>query len=318
MKKNLELTPPPASRSEIAIVFGALFSVIILFAWIPMLIKISEYEISPNATMFNSFWIAIAILGLWNGVSFLKRRWSGNFMTIKSFPNAGHKSWLLLLMLGVFSEGQQLFYAWSFVQTSLANSEVLHSLTPLFTTLVGWMWLGQEFDRRFLLGIAIAIGGSIALAVNDISITLDKLQGDGLALVSAVFWGCYLMVVEKLQTRLSVTAIATWEKALSTVFLLPILLISSDQVFPHTVCGWLSVTLLAIDEIATISPIAYTLKRLSSGLVATILLLHPAITALLAWRFFSETLSLLNLLGFVVILVGVYLATLSKGGVKTT
>jgi drug/metabolite transporter (DMT)-like permease len=213
---------------------------------------------------------------------------------------------------GVFSGGQQLLYAWSLIQTSAANSEVLHSMTPLFITLIGWMFLSQQFERRYLLGIAIAIFGSFALVANDVSITIDKLQGDGLALVSAIFWSGYLLVLEKLKTQLNINTITTWTCLVGTVFLFPILLIFHDELFPHSWQVWVIIGALGNLEILTKICLTYSLKHLASGLVATILLLHPVITALLAWGIFSETLNLLNSLAFLAILFGVYLATSSK------
>ncbi|MGB3509431.1 MAG: DMT family transporter [Microcoleaceae cyanobacterium] len=318
MTDQLELPESNFSRIEVKMAYVAVLITLFTIAFIPILVRISESSISPNATIFNRCWIATVLLGLWNGLSLLKRRCSGNSIPVKLFPD-NNNLLLLLLMLGVFYGAQQLFYVRSLTQTSVANSEVLHSLTPLFTTLVGWTFLGQRFERRFLMGIAIAIGGSIALVANDFSITIDKLQGDGLALVSALFWGGYLMVVEKLQTQLSIRAIATWESLLSTIFLLPILPIARwREVFPHSARGWLTVAALGIGVIIAIASIAISLKRLSSGLVATILLLHPVITAILAWGIFSETLNWLNFLAFVVILLGAYLTISSKGGVKAT
>ena len=156
------------------------------------------------------------------------------------------------------------------------------------------------------------------LAANDFSIALDKLQGDGLALASAALWGGYLMVTEKLRSQLSIMAIATWNCLLVTLFTLPFVLVTGEEIFPHSQVSWLTLGVLGISAIFTKFLITYSLKRLSSGLVATILLLHPAITAILAWGFFSETLTWLNLLAFAVILFGAYLTTSSKGGVKKT
>ena len=317
MTKQLELISQPTATRETSMALAALFADLVIIAFLPILLKVSEYEISPDATIFNRFWIATAILGLWNGVSLIKGRWSGNSIPVKLFPDTDNFL-LLLLMLGVFSGGQQLLYAWSLTQTTVANSEVLHSLTPLFTTLIGWTFLGQRFDRRFLMGIAIAIVGSIALAANDFSIALDKLQGDGLALLSAAFWGGYLMITEKLRPQLSIRAIATWNCLLITLFTLPFVLATGEKLFPHSAIGWLTLGVLGISVIFTKFLIIYSLKRLSSGLVATILLLHPAITGVLAWSIFSETLTWLNLLAFAVILFGAYLTTSSKGGVKET
>lgn len=320
MTQQLELTSQSPATRETSMALAALLADLVIIAFLPILLKVSEYEIGPDATIFNRFWIATAILGLWNGVSLIKGRWSGNPIPIKSPPYEGGFGGigLLLLMLGVFSGGQQLLYAWSLTQTTVANSEVLHSLTPLFTTLIGWTFLGQKFDRRFLIGIAIAIVGSIALAAKDFSIALDKLQGDELALASAAFWGGYLMVTEKLRSHLSIIAIATWNCLLVTLFTLPLVLATGEELFPHSQVGWLTLGVLGISVIFTKFLITYSLKRLSSGLVATILLLHPAITGVLAWGIFNETLTWLNLLAFAVILFGAYLTTSSKGGVKET
>ncbi|MDY6804446.1 MAG: DMT family transporter [Cyanobacteriota bacterium] len=316
MTEELQLTSQATATRETPMALTALFADLVIIAFLPILLKVSEYEISPDATIFNRFWIATVILGLWNGVEFIKGRWSANSTPVKLLPDSTNL--LLLLLMGVLSGGQQLLYARSLTQTTVANSEVLHSLTPLFTTLVGWTFLGQKFDGLFSIGIAIAVLGSIALAANDFSIALDKLQGDGLALVSAAFWGGYLMVTEKLRSQFSIRAIATWNCLLITFFTLPFVLAGGEGLFPHSETGWLTLSALGISAIFTTFLITYSLKRLSSGLVATILLLHPAITAMLAWGIFNETLSLLNLLAFVVILFGAYLTTSSKAGVKET
>ncbi|HAC62132.1 MAG TPA: EamA family transporter [Cyanothece sp. UBA12306] len=311
MTEQLELTSQTAARTEIKMALAALFPVLIIFAVVPILIKVSEYEINPNAIIFNRFSIAIPVLGCWNGVLNLKEKSAEKPILVEFFRQKQNGLLLLLLLSGVFSGGQQLLYAWSLTQTSAANSEVLHSMTPLFTTLIGWIFLSQNFERRFLRGIAVAICSSIILVSNDFSITIDKLQGDALALVSAILWSGYLLVLEKLQTQFSINTITTWTCLVGTIFLLPILLIADDDFFPHSWQVWLIIGILGTVEIFTKICLTYSLKRLSSGLVATILLLHPAITAILAWGLFSETLNLLNWLAFLGILLGVYLATSS-------
>ncbi|WP_204105594.1 MULTISPECIES: DMT family transporter [Spirulina sp. CCY15215] len=308
----LESTVPFASSNNTTIALIAVFASLILYACIPILLKISESDLTANATIFNRCWIATAMLGCWNIISGIKKQ----SFTVQVFPSNFSNTWFLLCLLGIFSVGHFLLYARSLTQTSVANSEVLHSLTPLFTTFIGWMFLGQQFDRRFLLGIAIAIGGSIILVANDFSIALNKLQGDELALVSAIFWGGCLLILEKLQTQLNPIIITTWNELIGSICLLPILLIGGDNLIPTSGKIWAILTAMGIIGIFARILITYSLKQLSSGLVAIILLLHPAITAILAWVIFSEFFSLTNFLGFTIILLGVYLTTLSKVGIK--
>ncbi|NES83570.1 MAG: EamA family transporter [Moorea sp. SIO2B7] len=75
-------------------------------------------------------------------------------------------SFLLLLILALICGAYQLFWVWSLTQTSVANSEVMHCLAPLFITLIGWSLFGQQFDRKFLIGMTIAITCAISLNID--------------------------------------------------------------------------------------------------------------------------------------------------------
>ncbi|MEL7036973.1 MAG: DMT family transporter [Cyanobacteria bacterium J06592_8] len=323
MTESLDLPESNFFPVEVKKAYIAILTTLFITAFIPILFRISESSITPNATIFNRLWIATAILGLWNGLLLLKQRYSGEVATrtlqnssdIKRFPNTN--SLLLSLILAITFVSYQSLWAWSLTQTSVANSEVLHSVTPLLTTLLGWSLFGHKFDRLFLIGMAIAFTGSIALAANDFSITVDKLSGDGVALLSALFWAVNIVVMEKLRTQLSIIAITIVQCLSGTLFLLPILWLTGDELFPHSWSGWLTVMILGITVIFTQTLMAYSLKWLSSGLVATILLINPILTAILASLIFSETLNLLNWLSLLIILFGIYLTTLSKQSVKT-
>ncbi len=293
--------------------YCALFFNLMLIAFLPILLRIGESFISPNATIFNRVWIASVVIGLWNGRLLLRTQLLQH-SPFQVFSDT--RKFILLLALTFCFLSYQLLGAWSLTQTSVANSEVLHSLTPLFTTLLGWILFRQYFDSLFLIGVAISIAGSISLGINDFYTIFDKLQGDGLALLSALFWALYLLIAEKLQKQLSVATIANWICFLGALILFPILLISHDQLFPSSIEGWLTVVSLGVSAAFIQGLTIYSLRFLSSGLVATILLINPLVTAVLAWMIFSETLSLLNWISLFTILSGIYLVTRSESKIK--
>ena len=221
-----------------------------------------------------------------------------------------------MLAVGLSTTAVGMLWSWSLVKTSVANSELLHSITPLFAILGGWILFAQKFDRSFMIGVVIAFVGAVSIGLDDISIAASKLEGDGLAILSAIFWAILLLTQEKLRTQFSATTLVFWGSALSTLFILPVMLVTGDELFPHSWSSWLSAIFIGLGGVVNMILTAYSLKWLSSGLVSTILLLNPALTAILAWAIFSETLSPLNLLGFVVILLGVYLVISGEGGCK--
>lgn len=313
MTNQLEITKAQShSKATGAII--AIFIAIWIFGIMPILIRWSENEISPNATMFNRCWIAAVIFGLWQELSLVRQRWLGEQPIVKqSFDN---QQILLLLVTAVFFCATQLLWAWSLTQTSVANSALIHSLTPFFTALGGYLLFNQRFDYKFLIGLVIATVGTIVLGLDDLQVASVKLQGDLLALLSALFWAAYFLAIEKLRTQLTVTTILTWICRIVTLFFALILFTTHDEWFPHSWSGWLTVIALALTLIFAHGLLAYSLKYLSSSFVAMINLLDPVVTAFLAWIILAETLSWLNLVAFAIIMLGIYLALTGEGGIE--
>jgi drug/metabolite transporter (DMT)-like permease len=306
--------PSQQSDSKVTGAIIASFVAIWIFGMMPILIRWSENEISPNATMFNRCWMATVIFGVWQQLSLVRQRWLGEQTIIKqSFDN---KQILLLLVTAAFFCATQTFWAWSLTQTSVANASLIHSLTPFFTALGGYLLFNQRFDYKFLVGLAIATVGTIVLGLDDLQVASIKLQGDLLAFLSALFWGAYFLAIEKLRTQLTVTTILTWICRIVTLFFALILFTTHEEWFPHSWSGWLTVIALALTLIFAHGLLAYSLKYLSSSFVAMINLLDPVVTAFLAWIIFAETLSWLNLVAFVIIILGIYLALTGEGGIE--
>lgn len=64
----------------------------------------------------------------------------------------------------------------------------------MFITVAAFLLLGQRFDSKFVIGMIVAISGSVLLEVDHISYTTSQIQGDVLALLSALFFAIYLSI----------------------------------------------------------------------------------------------------------------------------
>lgn len=280
-------------------------------------IKWSENEIGSNATIFNRFWIAAVAFGLWNSIKTSQYKLSTG-LPIQQKPYT-IPDIILFVVLASVNTACLLFWAWSITQTSVANSNLLHNLNSFFATLGGWLLLGNRFDSRFLMGLVLALGGTIVIEIEDWQASSDSFIGDAIALLSAVFYAGSFLVREHLRTKFEATTILLWSCTLGSLFTLPVVLITEDRVFPSSVSGWLSVICLALlCQVMGQGLLTYSLKRFSSGFVSLFLLLEPIITAIFAWAIFFEQLSLLNWLAFFVILAGIYLAKSGQGSQKVT
>jgi len=280
-----------------------------------ILIKLSEQYIGPNATVFNRFWIATTILGLWRGSKAIASQLSGDSPTQNkayTLPDI-----LLLVVSAIVISISQILWAWSLTQTSVAKANLFHNLTPLFATFGGWLLLKHNFDRKFLLGMLLTVGGAIAIGVQDLQIATEQLIGDAFALLSAMFYAANLLVVEKLRDGFSATSILLWSCFFRIFLTFPVALFTEERIFPSSLQGWVPVFCLALFcQVIGTGILSYSLRRFSSGFVALFLLLEPIITTTLAWVIFSEHLSLFNLLAFVIVLFGIYMAKSGQGGEK--
>jgi drug/metabolite transporter (DMT)-like permease len=317
MTTELRLSQIQSDRTPAVLGLMTLFLAILALSFAAIFIRLSERELGPVATIFNRFWVATLILGLGNVIKTLSERHSHDSSLQKQHYTVSDL--VLLLVMSCFFSGTLITWAWSLTQTSVANSNLLHNVTPLFTTLMGWLFLRQCFEGRFLVGMVLAISGSILIGIGDLQVASDNFTGDSLAILSAVFSAANLLTVEKLRAKFSATTILLWCSFFGTLLTFPLVLLTEDVLFPYSWAGWLAIIAQAlVCQVLGQSLQAYNLKQFSSGFVAVFLLLDPVITAILAWVIFSEQLSPLNVLAFSVVLTGIYLAKVSLGADKVT
>lgn len=292
------------SAATLALSFAAIF------------IKLSEIEISPNATVFNRLWIATIVLWLWQKLELIGR--SPENLTAKIEPlSATYREKGLLILVAIVSSASVMFWAWSITQTSIANSTVLRNLTPLFTNLGGWLIFNQRFERKFVLGMILAVVGGVALGWSDWKAEGEFLIGDGLALVSAVCYAINLLIIGSVRAKFNTTTILLWRCGFGALFIFPLAWFSEGSLFPYSWQGWLVVIAFAVVcQVIGQGLLIFSLKQFSSSFVAVFLLSEPIITAILAWIIFDESLSWFNGVIFGLILIGIYLAKSSNSAKK--
>ncbi|NEO53432.1 MAG: DMT family transporter [Okeania sp. SIO3B5] len=316
MPTELESPKPTEWQTPPPLVIIVIFIAIFMYSFAAIFIKLSEQDVGPNATVFNRFWIATICLGFWRWMEVLRLRLS--FDEMASSKNYTTKELGLLLLGATLAELSQLAWAWSLTETGVANANLLHNFTPVFTAFGGWLLLGHYFGLRFVFGLTLAIVGAITIGLEDWQVGTDNLVGDSLALLSAFFYAMSVLVIEQLRTKFSATGILLWSCLLRSCLTFPLVLLAEDRLFPSSLQGWLAVISLAVlCQVLASMILVHQLKTYSSGFISLFLLLEPIFTAILGWIIFGEQLSFLNWLAFLVVLLGIYLAQSNQGPKKS-
>jgi drug/metabolite transporter (DMT)-like permease len=313
----------PASKwlSPTLLAYGALGVALVSVALSAVFVKFSEEEINPYATAFNRFWMTTVILLAGAGFKALRDRFGAPEQRATAQPLAAmvYTPQIIgqLVLAGCFLAADFGLWATAMTQTSIATSTLLSNLTPIFTSLGAWVIWRKQLDRRFLIGMAVAVGCTLLIGLGDLFRVGSGQVGDAIALLGASAYGGYLLVIEQLRHKVSVFMILLWSSAVAAVITFPIACWTTGAIFPVTLPGWLAVIGLAvICQVIGQGLLAYSLDKLSSGFIAIVLLLDPVLAAFGGWICFSESITLVDGLCFLGVLVGVAIATSSESSIQ--
>ena len=290
------LSPSPNPYAVLALALGA-----VAIAFAPILVRVAET--GPVAT---AFWrVALALAPLW----LLQARVS----RAGACPSSGH--FWLLLGAGLFFAGDLGIWHISIKLTSVANSTFLVNMAPIFVTLGGWLLLRERVTGLFMAGMATALAGAWLLSRGHFAPSADSLAGDALALLAAVSYAGYLLVIKRLRARCDTVTIMAWSSTVTAVALLPAMLLSGEQMLPHSAGGWATLLALAVvPHVAGQSLIAWAMAHLPASFSSVALLVQPVAASLLAWALLAEPVAPLQAAGGAAVLAGVALARRGSRG----
>jgi len=274
----------------------ALFAGATAIATAPLFVKVSET--GPVATAFWRVALALALpVDVVAGGA--TRR------ALRSFTAERR----LIIAAGLFFAGDLAVWHWSIVLTSVANSTLLANLAPIFVTLAVWVLVRRSPTAAFLAGLAIALTGVALLIGADFRLGARELAGDALGVITAMFYAAYQLTVTRLRASVATASLMAWSGLVTAVALLPVALLSGEQILPATMTGWVKLIGLAlIAQAAGQSLIAYAMAHLPATVSSVGLLLQPVLAALFAWALLGEALGWLQFAGGVTVLVGIRIA----------
>lgn len=279
----------------LALVAGAL-----AIAFAPIFVRLSET--GPAATAFWRVALAVPVL-----------------MVLAHRARPGVKTnvpvrWPVILC-GLFFAVDIGVWHYSIEYTTVANAALLANLAPVFVALAAWTLFGERITRLFTLGMALAILGAALLTGASFSLDPQQVYGDMFGVLTAVFYGAYQLSVARLRRMHSAFSIMAWSSLFSAFGLLLGAAVLGEELLPQTATGWFVLFAIAlISQVGGQTLITYAFAHLPVSFSSVSLLIHPIMSAVLAWLLLGEVLTWTHLIGAVVILAGIYLARRASRG----
>jgi drug/metabolite transporter (DMT)-like permease len=226
------------------------------------------------------------------------------------YPNKiGLKEALIFLPLGALLSLHFTLWIYSLKFTTVASSTVLVTTNPIFVPIFSYLFYRRRIKKELILGIAIAISGSIFIALSSRSSGTSHMLGNILALLGAIGVSLYLTLGKEVRNKYDLIPYIFFTYSFSAIILILIGIITRQKFFGYDMHTYLMFFLVAfIPQILGHTAYNYSLKFLDPSFIAVTILGEPVIATIGAYFILKETPSTLEIIGACLILLGIYIS----------
>ena len=234
-------------------------------------------------------------------------------------PHAANLRWgvvILPVLAGLGSALDHFTWNTSLKYTSVANATLLGNTAPLWVALAAWLFFRERIKGLFWLGLALAMGGAMAVLSNDFLHHPVIGWGDLLALATGIFYAAFFLFSQRSRQYFD-TLSHVWICSLSSTLVLLFLSLVTGSALtgysPRTSLVFLAAALLP--QLTGYLAMGYALGHLPASIVSPTMLGQPVLTALMAIPLMGEMLQPVQWIGGLVVLAGIYLVHRSREAV---
>ncbi len=225
-------------------------------------------------------------------------------------PAAPLSAWLLIVTAGVAFALDLASWHVGIAYTRLGNASLFGNAGSLILMVWGLVAARRLPRRVELAAIAAAITGAAILLGRSLEIDRVTLMGDLFCILAGVFYFFYIMLLQGARGRFE-----SWELLFSSTLasapvMLAIALWLGEPVWPHV--WWPLVALAFCSQVVGQGLIVFALRHFSALIIGVVLLTQPAVSILIGWLAFGETMGPLDALGMALIAAALLLGRLSE------
>lgn len=216
--------------------------------------------------------------------------------------------------------------------TTVVSSVVLVSTAPIWVALLSPITVKEPLTKPILIGMGLAFVGVIVVGISDVcSIDSGKLLcpsfndfirgeafiGDLLALAGAWMAAGYLLIGRRLRGGISLVPYIFVVYGIAAIVFIGLMFTSGQSAigYPPQTYVWL-ILLALVPQLMGHSSFNWALGYLSAAFVSITLLGEPIGSAMLAYILLDETPTILKIIGAILILAGIFVASRGEANRK--
>jgi len=236
-------------------------------------------------------------------------------LRVLKIDRADYPRLILSSLLGVAINQMMFFTGLNY--TTPVNAAIINSISPILVLIFAALILSERIGISRLGGIVLGAAGALMLILlsNPLSLKGGNLAGDMFIIVNTTAWSLYLVISKPLMVKYNPLLMMRW-----------MFMIGFIGVFPFSIRQALEINFSSFDSYTWFSIlyiivgttfmaylfITYSLKRLSSSVVAYYTYIQPVIVAIIGIMLFAERISWVKIVSGLLIFTGIYFVTRKK------
>lgn len=214
-----------------------------------------------------------------------------------------------LVLAGLAFAGDLTFWHLAILRTTVANATFFATTAPVFVLVISWLFLREKVRLAMLGGLCLCMAGGAALLGETASVAPQRLAGDLFGIVTALFFGLYFIFVSAARRDYGSARVILVSTIASVAVLLVVVLVSGESLMPRSVGGMTALVAMAlISHVGGQGLLAYALGTMPATFSSLVMFLEAIAASAMAWALFDEALSAVQMLGGVVIVLGIWIA----------
>ena len=221
---------------------------------------------------------------------------------------------MIIAFAGLFFAADLAAWHVGIHMTKLGNATLFGNVAS-FAFAAWGLWLVRSWPSPVqAASLILAAVGAALLMSSSAELSLRNLHGDMLALFAGLLYAGYLISVERAREKLAPLPLLFLASAFGAAMLLPFSIALGETVVP---ADWTFIVILAISsQVIGQGLLVYAIGALPPLVVGLALLTQPAISALVGWLAYGETLQPLDWVGAAAIAAALVLVRLPQRGLQ--
>jgi drug/metabolite transporter (DMT)-like permease len=276
--------------------YGALAIGVVAIAWSAIFVRWTQM---PGIT--SAFYrMLIASVALWPVLLLSKVKLS----------SVSRSAFLLTALSGVFFAGDVGLFNTAVMHTSAGSATFLGNNAPLVVGLLTWAATRKMPSGRFWTALAIGSSGAWLIVSVDAHHAASEYSADLLAVGASICFALYLLATERLRREIDTRVLVAISASSSAVVLLAAAAVAHVSLaVPNAESLAAVLGLGLVCQVAGYFCLTYALGHLPATVSSVVMLAVAPLTALFAFGLFGERMTLLQLAGGGLVIVGVWIVS---------